>query len=53
MTDIPTAPAAEQHGGQPPSKGLKVGAIGLVSAMVDRGRLDGTRLQPGGVARAS
>ena len=34
MTDIPTAPVGEQHGGQPLDKGLKVGAIGLVSAVV-------------------
>ena len=32
MTDTATTP--EQHGGQPLDKGLKVGAIGLVSAIV-------------------
>ena len=33
MTDTSTRPA-EDHGGQPLDKGLKVGAIGLVSAIV-------------------
>ena len=33
MTDASTR-TAEEHGGQPLDKGLKVGAIGLVSAIV-------------------
>ena len=33
MTDTPTQPV-EHHGGQPLDKGLKVGAIGLISAIV-------------------